>query len=328
MIASKLSPGSIFPTLSTKSNPLGFDVSGTAMRTAHEPSAALTVTAYAVPSPSLRQRTSRRGRCNPHVTNRCAIDSRVTENSSFSWRRSGAGLVCQGHHTVTPANTADTAAHPTETQVATSTLAPMHSPSLKEAVMTHTTATTATAGKGGDGMSDRMMRRMLKVCAFVLFLSGIAMIPTGIVQRDWRMGLYGVLSLLFALGNVLRACIVSRPECPKPVVSVASVTQGDGADGTGHWVRIGTLKADTVQNGVIPDRSHHQGRYEILRIESFDGDVKAVQSFLNEHDAGYIAEVTPEQPIIVEALGNKACVYVTKIVQCELGDVLRLLEAK
>lgn len=227
-----------------------------------------------------------------------------------------------------PANTADTAAHPTETQVATSTLAPMHSPSLKEAVMTHTTATTATAGKGGDGMSDRMMRRMLKVCAFVLFLSGIAMIPTGIVQRDWRMGLYGVLSLLFALGNVLRACIVSRPECPKPVVSVASETQGDGADGTGHWVRIGTLKADTVQNGVIPDRSHHQGRYEILRVESFDGDVKAVQSFLNEHDAGYIAEVTPEQPIIVEALGNKACVYVTKIVQCELGDVLRLLEAK
>ncbi len=32
--------------------------------------------------------------------------------------------------------------------------------------------------------------------------------------------------------------------------------------------------------------------------------------------------------IIVEALGNKACVYVTKIVQCELRDVLRLLEAK
>ena len=48
----------------------------------------------------------------------------------------------------------------------------------------------------------------------------------------------------------------------------------------------------------------------------------------NLQDAGYIAEVTPEQPIIVEALGNKACVYVTKIVQCELGDVLRLLEAK
>lgn len=177
-------------------------------------------------------------------------------------------------------------------------------------------------------MSDRMMRRMLKVCAFVLFLSGIAMIPTGIVQRDWRMGLYGVLSLLFALSDVLQACIVSRPECPKPVVTVAFEIHGDGADGTGHWVRIGTLKADTIQNGVIPDRSHHQGRHEILRVESFDGDVKAVQSFLNEHDAGYIAEVTPEQPIIVEALGNKACVYVTKIVQCELGDILRLLETK
>ena len=112
------------------------------------------------------------------------------------------------HHTVTPANTADTAAHPTETQVATSTLAPMHSSSLKEAVMTHTTATTTTTGKGGDGMSDRMMRRVLKVCAFVLFLSGIAMILTGIVQRDWRMGLYGVLSLLFALSDVLQLFLV------------------------------------------------------------------------------------------------------------------------
>lgn len=322
MIASKLSPGSIFPTLSTKSNPLGFDVSGTAMRTAHEPSAALTVTAYAVPSPSLRQRTSRRGRCNPHVTNRCAIDSRVTENSSFSWRRSGAGLVCQGHHTVTPANTADTAAHPTETQVATSTLAPMHSPSLKEAVMTHTTATTATAGKGGDGMSDRMMRRMLKVCAFVLFLSGIAMIPTGIVQRDWRMGLYGVLSLLFALSNVLQLFLVGG------CWAAPSGHDVRFEDAAGRWIYEGQLRADTVRHGVIPDRSNHQERHEILRVESFDGDVKAVQSFLNEHDAGYIAEVTPEQPIIVEALGNKACVYVTKIVQCELRDVLRLLEAK
>lgn len=85
---------------------------------------------------------------------------------------------------------------------------------------------------------------------------------------------------------------------------------------------------DVMGNGVIPDRLHHPGRHEILRVESFDGDVKAVQSFLNEHDAGYIAEVTPEQPIIVEALGNKACVYVTKIVQCELGDILRLLETK
>lgn len=194
--------------------------------------------------------------------------------------------------------------------------------------MTHTTATTTTTGKGGDGMSDRMMRRVLKACAFVLFLSGIAMIPTGIVQRDWRMGLYGVLSLLFALSDVLQACIVSRPECPKPVVSVASETQGDGADGTGHWVRIGALKADTVQNGVIPDRSHRPGRHEILRIESFDGDVKAIQSFLNDHDTGYIAAVTNDRPIIIEALGDKAFIYVTKIAECELRDVLRLLEAK
>lgn len=96
----------------------------------------------------------------------------------------------------------------------------------------------------------------------------------------------------------------------------------------GRWVYEGQLRADTVRHGVIPDRSNHQERHEILRVESFDGDVKAVQSFLNEHDAGYIAEVTPEQPIIVEALGNKACVYVTKIVQCELRDGLRLLEAK
>lgn len=161
-------------------------------------------------------------------------------------------------------------------------------------------------------MSDKLIRRILIVCAGVLVLCGVLMV---------------VLSLLFALSNVLQACIV-RPECPKPVVTVAFETHGDGADGTGHWVRIGTLKADTVQNGVIPDRSHHPGRHEILRVESFDGDVKAVQSFLNEHDAGYIAEVTPEQPIIVEALGNKACVYVTKIVQCELGDILRLLETK
>lgn len=161
-------------------------------------------------------------------------------------------------------------------------------------------------------MSDKLIRRILIVCAGVLVLCGVLMV---------------VLSLLFALSNVLQACIV-RPECPKPVVTVAFETHGDGADGTGHWVRIGTLKADTVQNGVIPDRLHHPGRHEILRVESFDGDVKAVQSFLNEHDAGYIAEVTPEQPIIVEALGNKACVYVTKIVQCELGDILRLLETK
>lgn len=71
-----------------------------------------------------------------------------------------------------------------------------------------------------------------------------------------------------------------------------------------------------------------EGRPLLCGPKVSEDGVKAVQSFLNEHDAGYIAEVTPEQPIIVEALGNKACVYVTKIVQCELRDVLRLLEAK
>lgn len=177
-------------------------------------------------------------------------------------------------------------------------------------------------------MSDKLMRRTLIVFAGVLGLCGVLMVVLAVVQRDARMGLYGVLSLLFALSNVLQACVVRRPECPKPVVIVAFETHGDGADGTGRWVYKGQLRADTVQNGVIPDRSNHQGRHEILRFESFDGDVKAIQSFLNEHDAGYIAEVTPEQPIIVEALGNKACVYVTKIVQCELGDILRLLETK
>ncbi len=108
-------------------------------------------------------------------------------------------------------------------------------------------------------MSDKLMRRTLIVCAGVLVLCGVSMVVLAVVQRDARMGLYGVLSLLFALSNVLKACIV-RPECPKPVVIVAFETHGDGADGTGHWVRIGALKADTVQNGVIPDRSHHPGR--------------------------------------------------------------------
>lgn len=154
-------------------------------------------------------------------------------------------------------------------------------------------------------MSDKMMRRTLIVCAGVLVLCGLPMVVMAVVQRDVRMGLYGVMSLLFALSDVLQLFLVG-----------------------GCWVYEGQLRADTVRHGVIPDRSNHQERHEILRVESFDGDVKAVQSFLNEHDAGYIAEVTPEQPIIVEALGNKACVYVTKIVQCELRDVLRLLEAK
>lgn len=130
------------------------------------------------------------------------------------------------------------------------------------------------------------------------------------------------VSLLFALSNVLQLFLVGG------CWAAPSGHDVRFEDAAGRWVYEGQLRADTVRHGVIPDRSNHQERHEILRVESFDGDVKAVQSFLNEHDAGYIAEVTPEQPIIVEALGNKACVYVTKIVQCELRDVLRLLEAK
>ena len=90
-------------------------------------------------------------------------------------------------------------------------------------------------------MSDKLKRRTLIVFAGVLGLCGVLMVVLAVVQRDARMGLYGVLSLLFALSNVLQACIVRRPECPKPVVTVAFETHGDGADGTGHWVRIGTL---------------------------------------------------------------------------------------
>lgn len=130
------------------------------------------------------------------------------------------------------------------------------------------------------------------------------------------------VSLLFALSDVLQLFLVGG------CWAAPSGHDVRFEDAAGRWVYEGQLRADTVRHGVIPDRSNHQERHEILRVESFDGDVKAVQSFLNEHDAGYIAEVTPEQPIIVEALGNKACVYVTKIVQCELRDVLRLLEAK
>lgn len=175
--------------------------------------------------------------------------------------------------------------------------------------------------EGGE-MSDKMKRRTLIVCAGVLVLCGLPMVVMAVVQRDARMGLYGVMSLLFALSDVLQLFLVGG------CWAAPSGHDVRFEDAAGRWVYEGQLRADTVRHGVIPDRSNHQERHEILRVESFDGDVKAVQSFLNEHDAGYIAEVTPEQPIIVEALGNKACVYVTKIVQCELRDVLRLLEAK
>lgn len=50
-------------------------------------------------------------------------------------------------------------------------------------------------------MSDKMKRRTLIVCAGVLVLCGLPMVVMAVVQRDARMGLYGVMSLLFALSN-------------------------------------------------------------------------------------------------------------------------------
>lgn len=47
-------------------------------------------------------------------------------------------------------------------------------------------------------MSDKMKRRTLIVCAGVLVLCGLPMVVMAVVQRDVRMGLYGVMSLLFA----------------------------------------------------------------------------------------------------------------------------------
>lgn len=65
-------------------------------------------------------------------------------------------------------------------------------------------------------MSDRMMRRVLKVCAGVLFLCGAPMVVMAVVQRDARMGLYGVLSLLFALSNVLQLLIADERSATDP----------------------------------------------------------------------------------------------------------------
>lgn len=154
---------------------------------------------------------------------------------------------------------------------------------------------------------------------------GVSVTETSTIIRFMECGGAGHIALPLADGERLASCLHDMADGCWAAPSGHDVRFEDAA---GRWVYEGQLRADTVRHGVIPDRSNHQERHEILRVESFDGDVKAVQSFLNEHDAGYIAEVTPEQPIIVEALGNKACVYVTKIVQCELRDVLRLLEAK
>ena len=128
-------------------------------------------------------------------------------------------------------------------------------------------------------MSDKMMRRTLIVCAGVLVLCGLPMVVMAVVQRDVRMGLYGVMSLLFALSDVLQLFLVGG------CWAAPSGHDVRFEDAAGRWVYEGQLRADTVRHGVIPDRSNHQERHEILRVESFDGDVKAVQSFLNEHDA-------------------------------------------
>lgn len=69
-------------------------------------------------------------------------------------------------------------------------------------------------------------------------------------------------------------------------------------------------------------------RHLILRVENADGVSDAVQSFLNEHDTGHVEEVSAATPIVIESLGDKAFVYVTKVVQCDLHDILRLLEER
>ena len=116
MIASKLSPDSSLPTLSAiRTPPLPSN-----RRTSHEPSTPSTVTAYAVPSPSLRQRTTSVGRRKPQETISDAIASRSTGIASRPNLRSGAARVCHGHHTVTPAINVETTAAPADTQAETS----------------------------------------------------------------------------------------------------------------------------------------------------------------------------------------------------------------
>ena len=117
-------------------------------------------------------------------------------------------------------------------------------------------------------MSDKMMRRTLIVCAGVLVLCGLPMVVMAVVQRDVRMGLYGVMSLLFALSDVLQLFLVAAAGQRRRAMTFASRTP------PAVGVYEGQLRADTVRHGVIPDRSNHQERHEILRVESFDGDAK------------------------------------------------------
>ncbi|MBW3077724.1 hypothetical protein [Bifidobacterium simiiventris] len=70
-------------------------------------------------------------------------------------------------------------------------------------------------------MSDKLMRRILIAGAGVLLLCGVSMVALAVMHRDARMGLYGVLSLLFALSDVLYAIPHRRDRnLPWPTVSV------------------------------------------------------------------------------------------------------------
>lgn len=106
-------------------------------------------------------------------------------------------------------------------------------------------------------MSDKMKRRTLIVCAGVLVLCGLPMVVMAVVQRDARMGLYGVMSLLFALSDVLQLFLVGG------CWAAPSGHDVRFEDAAGRWVYEGQLRADTVRHGVIPDRSNHQERHEI-----------------------------------------------------------------
>lgn len=78
---------------------------------------------------------------------------------------------------------------------------------------------------GGGEMSDKMMRRTLIVCAGVLVLCGLPMVVMAVVQRDVRMGLYGVMSLLFALSDVLRLFLtadIPPAAPPRPELSITA----------------------------------------------------------------------------------------------------------
>ena len=89
-------------------------------------------------------------------------------------------------------------------------------------------------------MSDKMKRRTLIVCAGVLVLCGLPMVVMAVVQRDARMGLYGVMSLLFALSDVLQLFLVGG------CWAAPSGHDVRFEDAAGRWVYEGQLRADTV----------------------------------------------------------------------------------